>query len=125
MGPGGQEIFLFCLSKKDGSIHLRSKLDVGNEIQFKQNMSSPSPVSDGKTVWVVTGNGVVTAVDMKGKALWHYDLQKSHWKLGLQAGYASSPILYKDKLIIQVLHGMHTLSSDDCIASVSNCCRRP
>ena len=108
MGPGGQEIVLFCLSKKDGSIQWQSELDEGNKIAFKQNMSSPSPVSDGETIWVVTGNGVVTAVDMKGKLLWKYDIQKSHWKFGLLAGYASSPVLYEDKLIIQVLHGMRT-----------------
>jgi outer membrane protein assembly factor BamB len=108
MGPGGQEIVLFCLSKKDGSIQWQSKLDEGNKIEFKQNMSSPSPVSDGETIWVVTGNGVVAAVDMKGKLLWKYDIQESHWKLGLLAGYASSPALYEDKLIIQVLHGMRT-----------------
>lgn len=108
MGPGGQEIVLFCLSKRDGSIQWQSKLDEGNKIEFKQNMSSPSPVSDGETIWVVTGNGVVSAVDMKGKLLWKYDIQESHWKLGLLAGYASSPALHEDKLIIQVLHGMRT-----------------
>lgn len=108
MGPGGQDIVLFCLSKKDGSIQWQSKVDEGNKIEFKQNMSSPSPVSDGETIWVVTGNGIITAVDMKGKLLWKYDIQESHWKLGLLAGYASSPVLYEDKLIIQVLHGMHT-----------------
>ena len=108
MGPGGQEIVLFCLSKRDGSIQWQSKLDERNKIEFKQNMSSPSPVSDGETIWVVTGNGVVAAVDMKGKLLWKYDIQESHWKLGLLAGYASSPALYEDKLIIQVLHGMRT-----------------
>ena len=108
MGPGGQEIVLFCVSKKDGSIQWQSKLDEGNKIEFKQNMSSPSPVSDGETIWVVTGNGVVAAVDMKGKLLWKYYIQESHWKLGLLAGYASSPALYEDKLIIQVLHGMRT-----------------
>lgn len=108
MGPGGQEIVLFCLSKKDGSIQWKSKLDEGNKIEFKQNMSSPSPVSDGETIWVVTGNGIVSAVDMKGKLRWQYDIQESHYKLGLLAGYASSPVLYENKLIIQVLHGMRT-----------------
>tara|TARA_Y100000588_G_C14154088_1_gene881835 strand:- start:100 stop:1452 length:1353 start_codon:yes stop_codon:yes gene_type:complete len=108
MGPGGQDILLICLSTKNGAIQWQTKLDEGNQIQFKQNMSSPSPVSDGGHIWTVTGNGVVTAVTMDGKIVWQYKLQKSHWKLGLLAGYASSPILFEDKLIIQVLHGMHT-----------------
>ena len=59
--PGGQSLLLICLSKKDGSVRWQKELDRGNKVYNKQNSSSPSPVTDGKHVWVVTGNGVVTA----------------------------------------------------------------
>ena len=36
---------------------------------MKQNMSSPSPVTDGRTVWVMTGTGVLKAFDFDGKEL--------------------------------------------------------
>ena len=74
----------------------------------KQNMSSPSPVTDGRTVWVMTGTGMLKAFDFDGKELWMRDIQKDYGRFGLQWGYASSPLLHEDSLYVQVLHGMNT-----------------
>ena len=71
-------------------------------------MSSPSPVTDGKHVWVMTGTGVLKAFDFAGKELWTRDIQKDYGAFGIQFGYASSPLLHGDALYLQVLHGMHT-----------------
>jgi outer membrane protein assembly factor BamB len=106
--PGGQTLLLICLSKKDGSIRWQRELDHGNWTYNKQNSSSPSPVTDGKHVWVVTGNGVVTALDFDGQELWKENLQKQYGKFGLNWGYGSSPLLFKGKVIIEVLHGNNT-----------------
>ncbi len=106
--PGGPEIYILCLSRKDGGERWRYKLDEGNVLWRKHNNSSPSPVTDGAHVWVVTGNGVVTCLDMDGKAVWTRNLQEDYGSFGLNFGYASSPILCDDKLILQVLHGMRT-----------------
>lgn len=107
-GPGGQDILLLCLSREDGSILWRAKLDRGNEFRMKHNSSSPSPVTDGKRVWAVTGNGRVTALDFDGNELWRFDLQDTYGAFGLNFGYASSPLLHDGKLYCQVLHGMRT-----------------
>lgn len=106
--PGGQTLLLICISRKDGSIKWQNELDTGNRVYNKQNSSSPSPVTDGKHVWVMTGNGVVTAFDTQGKELWKKHIQKEYGKFGLNWGYGSSPLLYKGNLIIQVLHGFRT-----------------
>jgi len=106
--PGGPEIYILCINRKDGSEIWRYKLDEGNRLWRKQNNTSPSPITDGNHVWVVTGNGVVTNLDMDGKVIWMRNLQKDYGNFGLNWGYASSPILYKGKLIIEVLHGMRT-----------------
>ena len=45
----------------------KRQLSKGNNKQRKQNSASPSPVTDGKHVWVVTGTGAVTAFDIAGK----------------------------------------------------------
>ena len=45
---------------------------------------------------------------MDGKAIWSREIQKDYGRFGLLFGYASSPILYDGKLILQVLHGMRT-----------------
>ncbi len=106
--PGGQSLLLICLSRKNGSVLWKKELDRGNQVWMKQNASSPSPVTDGKHVWVVTGNGVVTALTMDGKEVWKRNLQRDYGKFGLNWGYASSPTLYNGMLIIQVLHGYTT-----------------
>jgi outer membrane protein assembly factor BamB len=74
----------------------------------KQNMSSPSPATDGSGVWVMTGTGILKAFDFSGKELWARDIQKDYGRFGLNWGYASSPLLHEDALYVQVLHGMHT-----------------
>jgi len=106
--PGGPELFMYCISKKDGSILWKQLLDTKNEIHRKQNDATPSPVTDGKHVWIVTGTGIVAAFDMEGKQVWKKDLQKDYGAFGLNWGYASSPLLYQSSLIIEVLHGMNT-----------------
>jgi outer membrane protein assembly factor BamB len=106
--PGGQAILLICLSKADGRVLWQREFDHGNETRMKQNSSSPSPVTDGKSVWAVTGNGEVSGFDMDGKQLWTHNLQQDYGRFGLNWGYASSPLLYDGKLIVEVLHGSHT-----------------
>jgi outer membrane protein assembly factor BamB len=71
-------------------------------------MSTPSPVTDGKSVYVMTGTGVLKGFDFEGRELWSRDLQKDYGEFGLNWGYASSPLLHEDSLYVQVLHGMNT-----------------
>ena len=106
--PGGSTLLLICISKYDGAEFWRRELDEGNQIWNKQNDSSPSPVTDGNRVWVVTGTGTVTAFDMDGNHIWKRNLQRDYGAFGLNWGYGSSPLLYNGKLIIEVLHGQKT-----------------
>jgi outer membrane protein assembly factor BamB len=77
-------------------------------MERKQNMSSPSPVTDGKHVWVMTGVGALKAFDFSGKEIWARNIQEDYGKFGLNWGYASSPLLKDGALYVQVLHGMKT-----------------
>lgn len=106
--PGGDDILLLCLSREDGSVRWQRSLDDGNTLFGKQNMASPSPVTDGEHVWVATGTGVIAAFQVSGEEVWRRDLQKEYGEFGLYWGYASSPMLHDDKLFVQVLHGATT-----------------
>jgi outer membrane protein assembly factor BamB len=86
----------------------KTPLSGGNTMMRKQNMSSPSPVTDGTTVWVMTGTGILKAFDFKGAELWSREIQKDYGPFGLNWGYASSPLLHQGSLYVQVLHGMKT-----------------
>lgn len=101
-------VWLLAIDRNKGEVRWKKQVADEDHKVRKGNMSSPSPVTDGKTVWVMSGNGHVRAFDFAGKELWHRDFYKDYGKFGLNHGYGSSPLLLSDGLVIQVLHGMHT-----------------
>ena len=101
-------LFLWAVDKNTGSVLWKKELGGGDNKMRKHNMSSPSPVTDGRSVWVMTGTGMLKAFDFSGKELWSRDIQKEYGTFGLNWGYASSPLLFEDSLYVQVLHGMKT-----------------
>ncbi|MEE2777071.1 MAG: PQQ-binding-like beta-propeller repeat protein [Acidobacteriota bacterium] len=103
-----EEIFLWALRKSSGETLWQRRLGDRNRVTRKQNMSTPSPVTDGERVWVLTGTGVLGAFDFDGAELWRQDIQDLFGRFGINHGYASSPLLYDGSVIVQVLHGMKT-----------------
>ncbi len=103
-----RNLYLWCVDKAKGTLVWKKLITGGNYEINKQNMSSPSPVTDGANVFVMTGVGVLKAFDFAGQELWVREIQKDYGKFGLNWGYASSPLLYDDSLYVQVLHGMKT-----------------
>ena len=99
---------LWCVDRTKGTVLWKKPLGAGDVKLRKQNMSSPSPVTDGRNVWALTGTGVLKAFDFNGNELWTRDIQKEYGKFGLNWGFASSPLLHEDSLYIPVLHGMRT-----------------
>jgi outer membrane protein assembly factor BamB len=63
-------------------------------------VAANTPVTDGKKVYVTFGTGDVVAYDFTGKKVWAASL----WPIESQFGFCSSPLLYKNKLIIQLDH---------------------
>jgi outer membrane protein assembly factor BamB len=104
----GDNLFLWSVDRKKGTVSWKQPLGGGNVKMRKQNMSSPSPVTDGRSVYVMTGTGILKGFDFSGKELWSRDIQKDYGQFGLNWGYASSPLLLDDALYVQVLHGMKT-----------------
>ena len=104
----GSDLLLWSIDRDKGTAIWKKHLSGGNHREQKQNMSSPSPVTDGRGVWVMTGTGILKAFDFDGKELWTRDIQKDYGRFGLNWGYASSPLLHEDSLYVQVLHGMRT-----------------
>jgi outer membrane protein assembly factor BamB len=102
------QIELWAVNRTKQAVVWKRPLSGGNRIGNKQNMSSPSPVTDGRFVWVLTGTGILKAFDFAGKELWARDIQKDYGPFGIQFGYASSPLLHDRSLYVQVLHGMNT-----------------
>jgi outer membrane protein assembly factor BamB len=104
----GNSLYLWCLDRNQGDVLWKKRLGDGNFRINKQNMSTPSPVTDGNRVWAMTGTGILKGFDFNGNEQWARDIQSDYGRFGLNWGYASSPLLFEDALYIQVLHGMRT-----------------
>jgi outer membrane protein assembly factor BamB len=102
------KLYLWCVERTKGTPVWKKLLGEGDAKLRKQNMSSPSPVTDGTNVWALTGTGLLKAFDFKGNEIWARDIQKDYGRFGLNWGFASSPLLHEDSLYVPVLHGMKT-----------------
>ena len=107
-GANSGALELWAVDRRKQAVAWKKQLAPANHMERKQNMSSPSPVTDGQHVWVMTGVGVLKAFDFQGNELWSRNIQSDYGRFGLNWGYASSPLLQGDALYVQVLHGMKT-----------------
>jgi outer membrane protein assembly factor BamB len=98
-----KNLLLFCIDRKTGKVRWQKEVATGDRISGRNNMASPSPVTDGKAVWVMFGTGDLAAYDFSGKQLWARNLAKESGKFSILWLYGSSPVLYKDRLYVQVL----------------------
>jgi outer membrane protein assembly factor BamB len=94
---------LLCIDRKDGKVRWQKKLAEGDMEKGRNNMASPSPVTDGKTVYQMFGTGSLSALDFAGNVLWQRDFTKDFGKLSVNWFYGSSPLLYRDRLYVQIL----------------------
>ena len=72
----------------------------------RTNYASETPVTDGKRVFVYFGMTGLYCYDMAGELLWEKDLGAFETQRGWGTG--SSPLLYKDKLFVQVDNEEHS-----------------
>jgi outer membrane protein assembly factor BamB len=102
--PDAQKnLLLLCLDRKDGKVRWQKTVATGDREKGRNNMASPSPVTDGKSVFSLFGTGDLAAYDFSGKELWTRNLAKDYGKFSINWLYGSSPLLYNGKLYIEVI----------------------
>ena len=79
----GDGLYLWCVNRNTADPLWVRPLGSGNVKMRKQNMSSPSPVTDGKNVYVMTGTGSLKGYDFNGNQIWARDIQKDYGRFGL------------------------------------------
>lgn len=99
---------VYCLDKKSGKILWERVAHEGLpkvKRHTKATQANSTPVTDGKHVIALFGAEGMFCYDMKGKLLWQKDLGllDSGWFYDpdYQWGHGSSPIIYKDLVIVQ------------------------
>jgi outer membrane protein assembly factor BamB len=90
----------------DGKLIWKEKVSTGNvKVRGDEgNWASPSPSTDGKHVWAMFGNGVLTCRDTDGKEIWTMDLQEKYGKFNIQFGMTSTPVLDKGRLYVMCMY---------------------
>jgi len=78
-------------------------VSIGDKEKGRNNMASPSPVTDGKSVYVMFGTGDLASYDFAGNLLWERHLGVEYGRIANMWIYGSSPLLFQGKLYIQVL----------------------
>jgi len=90
------------LWQKANPVSEASDAEAGNALgaaktHRENGYTSATPVSDGRRVFAVFGNGVVAAYDIDGKRLWSRFVEKPLHKWG----HCASPVLVGGKLLVQ------------------------
>ena len=102
------EFKVYCLNKITGKILWQDVAHKGNPKSKRHTKSSQAnctPVTDGKYLVVNFGSEGLYCYDLGGTLIWKKDmglLNPGYYAVpGIEWGYSSSPVIYKDKLIIQ------------------------
>ena len=76
--------------------------------------SNPSPVTDGKSIFVYFKSGDLAAMDLEGKIRWQANLVERYGKDTLYWDYGNSPVLTeKDVVIARMHHGESYVAAFD------------
>ncbi len=74
------------------------------DLHEKHNLATPTPVTDGKHLFVWFGTGQLAALDLDGALVWKRHLGREYSPFDINWGHGSSPVLYKDLLILLCDH---------------------
>ncbi|MHB8519760.1 MAG: outer membrane protein assembly factor BamB family protein [Limisphaerales bacterium] len=96
-------ILALAIDRRSGKVRWQQKINDGMGHNDNSNYASPSPVTDGKLVVFLYGNGDLAAFDFGGKQLWKRNLQTDYGDFAYQWTYGASPTLYQGKLYVQLL----------------------
>ncbi len=101
----GDPMYLYAIAT-DGQVSWKQDLEGENRnVRDNANSASPSPFTDGEHVWATTCSGILHCFTMDGELVWKTDLQKEYGKFDIQFGMASSPILDRGRIYLQLIHG--------------------
>ena len=103
-GDKDKGLLAICVDAKDGKILWSDKTGEDRRTPGRNhNMLSPSPVTDGKSVFFLFGTGDMVAYDFAGKRLWTRNIEKDYGPFITKWGYGSSPMLHDGKVYVLAL----------------------
>ena len=108
--PGAAEPIVFVVesfSRGDGRRLWEHRLEARGPfptLHEKHNLATPTVVTNGEQVFAWFGTGQLVALDMRGGVVWSTHLGEEFSPFDINWGHGSSPVLYKDLLILLCDH---------------------
>ncbi len=101
----GDNVVLMCVNTQGDEVWKRT-LATGNRRSRgdEVNFAAPSPTTDGKHVWAFLGNGDLVCYDYDGNQVWKTNLQERYGEFSLYFIMSTSPLFYKDRLYLHLIH---------------------
>jgi outer membrane protein assembly factor BamB len=101
----GKDLVLLCIHT-DGKPLWTRKLGGGNQKYRvdEGNGASASPSTDGTHIYAFDGAGDFACFDFDGKEVWRFNAQERYGRFQTQHGMHTTPLLYGDRLYLQLIH---------------------
>lgn len=101
-GPEQKRLHVLCFDQKTGKqLWERQFWATGTTLCHpKTNMAAPTPATDGKRVVALFATADLVCLDLDGNLQWYRSLVEDYPTVGNNVGMASSPILWKDLVIL-------------------------
>ncbi len=98
-------LVVLCINTGDGRIRWEREVPAGQIENVHPRVgspASPTTAADGERVYVFFGSVGLVCFDFQGRLIWRHDLGPFNYRLGW--GAASSPIVYRDSVILNCDH---------------------
>jgi outer membrane protein assembly factor BamB len=101
-GPKMDRLHALCLNAETGKViwHRQFTATGSTACHPKSSMAAPSPCVNGDGVYFLFATADLAAFDLDGNLRWYRSLVTDYPEISNQVGMASSPILWKDFLIV-------------------------
>lgn len=94
--------------RTDGKQLWQHSVDAEGElptVHEKRNLATSSPVTDGERIYAWFSNGQLVVLNLDGKPAWTRHLGKEYTPFNIDWGHSSSPVVYKDRVILVCYQG--------------------
>lgn len=106
-GPRRENLHVICLSRDSGETLWHQRFWGTSPTLYhaaKSSMASPTPVTNGRHLFAFFGTGDVFCIDVDGELIWQRSLAEEYGRFENRFAASSSPVLYRELLILQCDH---------------------
>ncbi|MBN2589934.1 MAG: PQQ-binding-like beta-propeller repeat protein [Sedimentisphaerales bacterium] len=97
------DLLALCFDAKTGNQIWKKTVAESDRQAPRNNLATPSPVTDGKYVYFMFGSGDIAGFDLDGNLIWSRNIENDYGNISQKYGYSSSPLLFGNKLYVLVL----------------------